>query len=93
MNEQCSHGHGSRSDSEPYHRIFLSVEGTVGVEQSFQYHRNVFLVNLFTATSVTVAATGNGDKDRQREVRQRETPFLTAKKENNGNSYLNRGQN
>lgn len=28
MNEQC--GHGSQSGSEPYHHIFLSVEGLVG---------------------------------------------------------------
>lgn len=54
---------------------------------------NKIFVNLITATSVIVVVTGNGDKGRKREVRQHMSPFLTAKKEKDGNSFLNRGQN
>lgn len=100
MNEQCGHGHGSWSGSEPYHHIFLSVEGPVRSGVIFSITQRLILsasnkifVNLITATSVIVVVTGNGDKGRKREVRQHMSPFLTAKKEKDGNSFLNRGQN
>lgn len=100
MNEQHGHGHESRSGSEPYHHIFLSVEGPVGGKVIFSIPQRLILsattkifVNLITVTSVIVVVTSNGDKGRQREVRQRASPFLTAKKEKDGNSFLNRGQN
>jgi len=100
MNEQYGHGHGSQSGSEPYHHIFVSVEGSVGSGVIFLIPQrcilsasNKIFANFLTATSVIVVVTGNGDKGRQREERQCVSLFLTAKKEKAGNSFLNRGQN
>lgn len=92
MNEQCGHGHGSQSGSEPYRHIFLSAERPVGSGVIFSIPQKLILsatnelfINLITATSVIVVVTSNGDKSRQREVRQRARPFLTARKEKDGN--------
>lgn len=84
MHKQCGHAHGSQSYSEPrHHRISLPVEGLVGDEVIFSIPQslsasNKIPVNLIMITSVMVVVTGNGDRDRQREVRQHKSPFFNS---------------
>lgn len=66
-----------------HHHISLSVEGALGSGVIFSMPQRLSAsskipVNPIMTTSVTVLITSNGDNDRQREVRQHESPFFNS---------------